>query len=124
MTSPARALRDPSLALPDLTISFVVGRVLDSASTSLLRARVQQATVAPSRVLMDCTAVQTVEPVGAVLLWRLALELEHSFGATLCLTHLSLPLINRLRGHPLRRYISAGEELFQDPFSSPQPSDR
>lgn len=114
----------PSLALPDLTITFVAGPELDSASIGHLRTRLQEATVAPNRVLVDCTSVQVIEPVGAVLLWRLALELESSFGAGLCLTHLSLPLINRLRSHPLRRHVSSGEELFQDPFISPEPSSR
>jgi hypothetical protein len=32
--------------------------------------------------------------------------------------------MQQLRNHPLSRYLSAGEELFEDPFASSVPSTR
>ena len=111
-------------AHPLRTITHMVGRELDLSSVSQLRARLQDTVVAHSRVLVDCTAVHAIEPVGAGLLWQLAVELEQRFGGTIRLIHLSFPMMNRLRNHPLKRYVSVGEELFQDPFFSPDPSHR
>lgn len=101
-----------------------MGAELTVDSVGDLRARHQDAGIAPSLIKIDCARVERIDPVAALLLHRFVRDVEGQFGSRVSLTHLSVPLMQQLRHHPLSRYLGAGEELFEDPFASSVPSTR
>lgn len=97
---------------------------MDAPSVEALRAHIRSIPLAPSRLSLECRAVRAIDPVGAALLWLLCWELEQGVGTRISLTHLPPVIVQKLRSHPLHKYVTFGEELFQDPFDSPLPSNR
>lgn len=113
----AATRRTPPLALE-------LGQAVDAAAVDELRSHIRRITIAPRRLDLDCATVQTIDPVGAALLWLLCTELERSVGTCIRLVHLPVQVAQKLRSHPLSHYVAYGDELFQDPFYSPLPSNR
>jgi hypothetical protein len=100
------------------------GSQVDAIAVDALRSHLRGITVAPRRLELACDRVLVIDPVGAALLWLLCTELERSVGTRTSLLHLPLALSQKLRSHPLQHYIAYGDDLFQDPFHSPLPSNR
>ena len=103
---------------------FKLGDWINAASVDELRSHIRGITIAPRRLNLACGTVQGIDPVGAALLWLLCKELERSVGTHVRLVHLALPVAQKLRGHPLSLYVVYGDEMFQDSFPSPTPSNR
>ena len=106
------------------SLELAIGHAVDASSVEALRDHIRGIPLAPRRLDLECGTVRSIDPVGAALLWLLCTELERSVGTHITLTHLPPSVAQRLRSHPLLRYIAFGEELFQDPFCSPLPSNR
>lgn len=70
-----------------------------------------------AEVVIDCSGVSTIDPVGAARLWIVGRELE---GAGRVLRLLSLPerLLRRLRMHPIIRFAELHDAVFTDPFAA------
>jgi anti-anti-sigma regulatory factor len=67
-------------------------------------------------VILDASGVRAIEPVGALLLFRLCRELEASGQTRVRLESLAPALARRLRTHPLLTLRADVEALFHDPF--------
>ncbi len=89
---------------------------LDTNAVNHLLDRIAQAPDAPS-VLIDCSGVSSVDPVGTARLWVLARELELA-GRVLRIIGLPERFIRRLRLHPVLRFVEQDESVFADPFSA------
>ena len=116
-------ITDSTTARPGRPIQLSLEGVIDPASINRLRQTLLCLTVAP-RIILDCGSVTRVDPVGAALLWQFCGELEREFGSVVSLFNLPPSASYRLRSHPLIRYVTIGEELFQNPFEAPLPSNR
>ena len=92
--------------LPDGIVYYMTG-IIGTGSVRILRDWFHDLMLAPKQVLIDCTTVEAVDPVGAVLLWQLGLELDSRTGTKLSLIHLPYNLLTRLRNHPLWNLSSA-----------------
>ncbi|MGH7702894.1 MAG: STAS domain-containing protein [Gemmatimonadales bacterium] len=97
---------------------------LDSVAVAQLRRRIAQGPADTSVVLVDCTAVSSIDAVGAVLLWRLCQEVEREAGRRVRVIELPCRFASRLRHHPLLQYAPSEDDLFRDPFALPIPSGR
>jgi anti-anti-sigma regulatory factor len=119
-----------SSSAAELSVSFVspqtfeLRRALDAGSVDHIRQHVKRSVIAPPLLRLDCRQVQVVEPVGAALLWLFCREMQRDFGTQVRLTGLSQFLAQKLRSHPLHDYFRTGEEIFEDPFGTPLPSQR
>ena len=89
---------------------------LDTSAVTYLLDRIAESPEA-AQVLVDCSAVSSVDPVGTARLWVLARELEVS-GRVLRLIGLPERFIRRLRLHPVLRFVEQEESVFADPFSA------
>jgi hypothetical protein len=105
-------------------LEMELGHVIDAGAVDDLRAHLRRITIAPHRLNLTCGTVQAIDPVGAALLWLLCTDLERTVGTHVTLIHLPTPVAQKLRSHPLLSYVAYGDELFQDPFHSPLPSNR
>jgi hypothetical protein len=103
---------------------FQLGDWIDAAAVDGLRDHLRGITIAPRRLNLACASVQGIDPVGAALLWLLCTELERSVGTHITLIHLHPSISQKLRSHPLHHYVAYGDDMFQDPFHSPSPSNR
>ena len=120
-----RMLKIPcNLDSSDASLALSLGDSIDPGSINSLRQKLRNVVVAPRRLFIDCASVRRVDPVGAALLWQFCGQLERETGTRVVLIHLSPAATYPLRSHPLVQYVTVGEELFQDPFSSPLPSNR
>lgn len=97
---------------------------IDSDSVESLRRDFNGLMVAPQSVRVDCDRVMNLDPVGAALLWLLCQNVQQSLGTRVRLTGLNEELAQKLRSHPLQDFLTTGEEIFEDPFASPQQSTR
>ena len=107
-----------------LRSAFRFETVVNATAVEKLRSHVRTMTLAPRRLDLECGAVQAVDPVGAALLWLFCVDLERKVGTRVRLMNLAVPVSQRLRSHPINHYVVYGDELFQDPFHSPLPSNR
>jgi hypothetical protein len=103
---------------------FAIDQVVNASAVAELRRHVRGMTLAPRRLDLDCGTVHSMDPVGAALLWLLCVELERSVGTHVRLVNLPVPVLQRLRSHPLNHYVVYGDDMFQDPFNAPLPSNR
>ena len=103
---------------------FPLGDWINAASVEELRAHIRGITIAPRRLNLACGSVQSIDPVGAALLWLLCTELERTVGTRITLVHLHTSVAQKLRSHPLQHYVAYSDDMFQDPFHSPLPSNR
>jgi hypothetical protein len=101
--------RDPPLVFP-------LGSVIDAAAVEELREHLRGIPIAPRRLNLACGSIQSIDPVGAALLWLLCADMERTVGTHVRLVHLPLPVTQKLRSHPLSHYLVFGDEMFQDPF--------
>ena len=87
---------------------------LDTNAVSHLMERINRAPDA-AEVVVDCSGVSSVDPVGAARLWIVGRELE---GTGRIFRLLSLPerFLRRMRLHPLIRYAELDDAVFTDPF--------
>jgi ABC-type transporter Mla MlaB component len=67
------------------------------------------------QLLIDCTAVSSVDPVGTARLWALARELELA-GRMLRVIGMPERFVRRLRLHPILRFLEQEDMVFTDPF--------
>jgi hypothetical protein len=104
--------------------AFLFHDWIDATAVNTLRHHLRGITIAPRRLDLDCHSVRAIDPVGAALLWLLCKDLERRVGTYTRLVHLALRVAQKLRSHPLSEYVVYGDELFQDPFASPTPSNR
>lgn len=88
---------------------------LDNSAVSELLDRISS-TPDASEVVVDCSGISSVDPVGAARLWILGRELE---GMGRIFRILSLPerFLRRMRLHPLIRYAELDDAIFTDPFA-------
>lgn len=124
MTNALPGYDDSLDSLANMTMVLELGQSIDGPSLQDLRQHLRRITVAPRRLSLDCGPVRIIDPVGAALLWLLCVETERTTGTRISLMDLSPSVAQRLRSHPLLEYQAGGEELFQDPFVSPRPSER
>jgi anti-anti-sigma regulatory factor len=66
-------------------------------------------------LVIDCTGVSSVDPVGTARLWLLARDLELA-GRALRLIGLPERFVRRLRLHPVLRFVEREDSVFTDPF--------
>jgi hypothetical protein len=122
MTTPSQVLesegRSPSES------SFELRHVIDGAGVDQLRLAFSRLVIAPRAIRVACDRVTGLDPVGVALLWLLCRNLEQSVGTRIRLAGLGEDLVQKLRSHPLRDYLSTGEEIFEDPFASQWESHR
>ena len=76
---------------------------LDTSAINYLLDHIAQAPNA-AQVLVDCSAVSSVDPVGTARLWVLARDLELS-GRVLRIIGMPERFIRRLRLHPVLRFV-------------------
>lgn len=69
------------------------------------------------QLVVDCSQVSSVDPVGTARLWMLARELELA-GRMIRIIGLPERFIRRLRLHPVLRFVEQEESVFADPFSA------
>ncbi len=69
-----------------------------------------------AEVIVDCSGVSSVDPVGAARLWILGRELE-GMGRIFRLLALPERFLRRMRLHPLIRYAELDDAIFTDPFA-------
>lgn len=124
MTNVTLSHDDPLESWTDSTTLLEMGQTIDGASLHELRRHLRRIPLAPRRLNIDCGSVRHIDPVGAALLWLLCVETERTTGTRISLIGLAPAVVQRLRSHPLLEYVSGSEELFQDPFNSPRPSQR
>jgi ABC-type transporter Mla MlaB component len=67
------------------------------------------------QLLVDCSSVSSVDPVGTARLWALARELELS-GRVFRVIGLPERFVRRLRLHPILRFLEQEDAVFTDPF--------
>jgi ABC-type transporter Mla MlaB component len=89
---------------------------LDTIAVNYLLDRIAQAPDA-EHVVLDCSRVSSVDPVGTARLWVLCRELELA-GRMLRIIGLPERFIRRLRLHPVLRFVEQDESVFADPFSA------
>ncbi len=89
---------------------------LDTTAVNHLLDRIA-ATPDASQLLIDCSQVSSVDPVGTARLWVLARELELA-GRMLRIIGLPERFIRRLRLHPVLRFVEQEESVFTDPFGA------
>lgn len=89
---------------------------LDTSAVNHLLDRIAAAPDA-AQLVVDCSQVSSVDPVGTARLWVLARELELA-GRVLRIIGLPERFIRRLRLHPLLRFVEQEESVFADPFSA------
>ena len=124
MTNLAYPLGDSLESWASTTIRLPLGESIDSSALEGLRSHLRKIPLAPRRLSLDCAPVRGIDPVGAALLWLLCIETERTIGTRISLVDLPPAIVQRLRNHPLLEYVSGGDELFEDPFASSQPSAR
>lgn len=66
-------------------------------------------------VVLDCSGVSSVDPVGAARLWMLGQRMEQA-GRHFRLLALPEHFLRRLRLHPLLRFTEREDPVFTDPF--------
>lgn len=103
--APATTTMTPSVRGPldTVAVNHLLDRLAQSPDTE--------------RVVVDCSAVSSVDPVGTARLWVLARELELA-GRVLRIIGLPERFIRRLRLHPVLRFVEQDESVFADPFSA------
>ena len=89
---------------------------LDTSAVNHLLDRIAEAPDA-GEVLLDCSLVSSVDPVGTARLWVLARELELA-GRMLRIIGLPERFIRRLRLHPVLRFVEQEDSVFTDPFGA------
>jgi len=89
---------------------------LDTTAVNHLLDRIAR-TPDAAQVVIDCSLVSSVDPVGTARLWVLARELELA-GRMLRIIGLPERFIRRLRLHPVLRFVEQEETVFSDPFSA------
>jgi len=89
---------------------------LDTTAVNHLLDRIA-ATPDASQLVIDCSQVSSVDPVGTARLWVLARELELA-GRMLRIIGLPERFIRRLRLHPVLRFVEQDESVFTDPFGA------
>ena len=89
---------------------------LDTSAVNHLLDRIAHAPDA-SEVVIDCSGVSSVDPVGTARLWLLARELELA-GRILRIIRLPERFIRRLRLHPVLRFVEQEDSVFTDPFGA------
>ena len=89
---------------------------LDTTAVNHLLDRIAEAPDA-THVVLDCSQVSSVDPVGTARLWVLARELELA-GRMLRIIGMPERFIRRLRLHPVLRFVEQEESVFTDPFSA------
>ena len=89
---------------------------LDTTAINHLLDRIAR-TPDAAQVVIDCSLVSSVDPVGTARLWVLARELELT-GRMLRIIGLPERFIRRLRLHPVLRFVEQEETVFADPFSA------
>ena len=87
---------------------------LDTVAVNHLLDRLAQSPDS-DQVVVDCSGVSSVDPVGTARLWVLARELELA-GRVLRIIGLPERFIRRLRLHPVLRFVDQEESVFADPF--------
>jgi ABC-type transporter Mla MlaB component len=93
---------------------------LDSTAINHLLDQVARLPDQP-QLLVDCSAVSSVDPVGTARLWALARELEVA-GRMLRVIALPERFVRRLRLHPILRFVEQEDGVFTDPFMVPSSS--
>jgi len=90
---------------------------LDTTAVNHLLDRIARTPDASQVVVIDCSLVSSVDPVGTARLWALARELELA-GRMLRIIGLPERFIRRLRLHPVLRFVEQDESVFTDPFGA------
>ena len=90
---------------------------LDTTAVNHLLDRIARTPDASQVIVIDCTLVSSVDPVGTARLWVLARELELA-GRILRIIGLPERFIRRLRLHPVLRFVEQDESVFTDPFGA------
>jgi len=96
---------------------------LDADSVFAVMGQLQRLSPEGGRVLLDCSRVTAMDPIGVNALWR-SCQREARSGRRVLISELPVPLATRLRRHPITEYLVNTDELFRDPFSTMQPSER
>ncbi len=89
---------------------------LDTTAVNHLLDRIADSPDA-AHLVLDCSQVSSVDPVGTARLWMLARELELA-GRMIRIIGLPERFIRRLRLHPVLRFVEQEESVFADPFSA------
>ena len=109
MTNPANATTSSRPAV-------LMRGPLDTSAVNHLLDRIARAPDA-DQVVLDCSGVSSVDPVGTARLWVLARDLELA-GRMLRIIGLPERFIRRLRLHPVLRFVEQEESVFTDPFGA------
>ncbi len=96
---------------------------IDPIAVDHLRRQIDRLEPGRRTILIDCTKVTEIDPIGMAALWSLCARSERT-DALLGLTRLPERLLRRLRSHPILAYIMNEDELFRDPFGSLVESER
>jgi anti-anti-sigma regulatory factor len=89
---------------------------LDTTAVNHLLDRIAS-TPGARQLVIDCSQVSSVDPVGTARLWVLAREMELA-GRMLRIIGLPERFSRRLRLHPVLRFVEQEENVFADPFSA------
>jgi anti-anti-sigma regulatory factor len=99
---------------PDLAATLVLRGPLDTTAVSFLLDRMS--TIPETeQVVLDCSGVSSVDPVGAARLWMAAQRLEEA-GRRFRMLALPERFLRRLRLHPIMKFADLEDAVFTDPF--------
>ena len=96
--------------------TLVLRGPLDTTAVSFLLDRMSMIPDT-EHVLLDCSGVSSVDPVGAARLWMLGQRLEEA-GRRFRMLALPERFRRRLRLHPIIRFAELEDAMFTDPFGA------
>ncbi|HUL68602.1 MAG TPA: STAS domain-containing protein [Gemmatimonadales bacterium] len=105
------------------TRALEIKGTLGATAVEALRRQVVELPAGLTVVPVLCSALTSLDPVGAAALWRLCEECR-ARGVQVTLVDLPLRFASRLRRHPLLEFILWEEAMFEDPFMGFSPSGR
>lgn len=100
---------------PAMAPTLVLRGPLDTVAVTWLLDRMSRLTA--DRVVLDCSGVSSVDPVGAARLWMVGQRLEEA-GKRLRVLALPERFLRRLRHHPLLRFAEQEDAVLTDPFGA------
>ena len=98
----------------DAAATLVLRGPLDTTAVSFLLDRMSMIPDT-EQVLLDCSGVSSVDPVGAARLWMVGQRLEEA-GRRFRMLALPERFLRRLRLHPILRFAELEDAMFTDPF--------
>lgn len=104
----------PNPHAPDAAATLVLRGPLDTTAVTFLLDRMSTIPDA-EHVVLDCSGVSSVDPVGAARLWMVGQRLEEA-GRGFRLLALPERFLRRLRMHPILRFAEREDAVFTDPF--------